>query len=92
MLFATNSKTSQLLLGSGNFTRRNLNDYNLETDLYIRGQSHEKVLADAEELFSIQWSNLHGQSFSVEYKEQAREKWWLNLQYRIMEASGISTF
>lgn len=92
MLFATNSKTSQLLLGSGNFTRRNLNDYNLETDLYIRGQSREKVLADAEELFSIQWSNLPDQSFSVGYKEQAREKWWLSLQYRIMEASGISTF
>jgi len=92
MLFATNGTTSQLLLGSGNYTRRNLNDYNLETDLYISGQRHEKVLADAEVLFSMQWSNLPGQTFSVEYKEHAREKWWLNLQYRFMEASGISTF
>jgi len=92
MLFATNGSAARLLLGSGNYTRRNLENYNLETDVLISAPGTEQVMIDAAKLFSDQWSNHTGRTYSVEYGQYAEESWLLGAQYRLMEASGIGTF
>jgi hypothetical protein len=81
-----------LLLGSGNFTRRNLDDYNLETDIVIRGPVGDSLLALSAQHFDMSWNNEGGRIHSAAYDTHAGESWWLRWQYRFMEASGIGTF
>ncbi|PLR95330.1 phospholipase [Bacillus sp. T33-2] len=54
--------------GSANFTRRNLDDYNLETDVKIWGPSTAPVMQDVGQYFTRLWNNKGGK-FTVHYKE-----------------------
>lgn len=92
MIIKSNAKDSELILGSANFTARNLKNYNLETDLRIIGSREQQVFVDAQQYFDQAWSNLNDQHMSVDYAKYADEskaKYWL---YRFMEWSGLSTF
>lgn len=86
------SGTSTLIAGSANYTRRNLEDFNLETDVAIKGPSGDAVFADARELFDLMWRNGPERQISTEYATYADESVVKRLLYRFMEASGISTF
>ncbi|NND91926.1 MAG: phospholipase [Granulosicoccus sp.] len=80
------------VLGSANFTRRNLLDLNMETSVLIR-TAHDDVLADEMiEFFDDQWNNRDGRIYTRDYAEHADDSLLLTLQYRLMEWSGLSTF
>ncbi|MDV2441941.1 phospholipase D-like domain-containing protein [Acinetobacter gerneri] len=92
MILKHNSTSAELILGSANFTARNLKNYNLETDLRVIGTANQKVFVDANQYFDRNWQNLDGRHMSVEYAKYADDsslKYWL---YRFMEWSGLSTF
>ena len=82
-----------LLLGSANFTRRNLGDYNLEADVAIDTPANGQLAADVATWFEALWSNRPGaQEFTADaelYAEPSQARYWL---YRFQEASGLSTF
>lgn len=82
-----------LIIGSANFTRRNLNNLNLETNMVLTGDATElTALADAAEWFELRWHNTDDKRFSVGYEAYADERLWPRALYRFMEATGISTF
>jgi len=81
-----------LIQGSANFTRRNLEDLNLETDIAVRGPKTEPVFIDVNSYIDLLWSNPDGRKFSVDYMEYADNSFFRRLQYRWMEATGMSTF
>ena len=81
-----------LLLGSGNFTRRNLHDLNLETDVRVELGADHPLAASVREHFDELWNNTPERTYSSPYETHADESPWLRLQYRLMEASGLSTF
>lgn len=96
--------TMALLTGSANFTRRNLDNLNLETDLVLHGRVDAPPLARSAALFDRLWSPpITGQNdlwpdvpadheFSISYQhnaDESRARYW---RYRLMEASGLSTF
>ncbi len=83
---------AELLSGSANFTRRNLDDLNLETDVQLRGSQQEPALARAARDFERQWGNADGRRYSLEYAAFADHSRWRYALYRFMEASGFSTF
>lgn len=84
---------ARLIVGSANFTRRNLNNLNLETNVVVTGRTAElTALADAADWFELRWSNTDDKRFSVDYETYADNRVWPQLLYRFMEASGISTF
>jgi len=83
---------STAVLGSANFTRRNLNDLNLETDVAVRGTSETPFFADAAYYVDQLWNNLNGQTLSLEYEQFADESFLKGVLYRWMEATGMSTF
>lgn len=92
MLLKYNAQHAELILGSANFTARNLKDYNLETDFRVIGSLNAPVFVDAQGYFNTAWSNLDGRTMSADYQKYADDsklKYWL---YRFMEWSGISTF
>jgi hypothetical protein len=84
--------TSRLIAGSANFTRRNLDDLNLETDVLVEGPSGERVFSEARGYFALVWDNRPGRSFSVSYEEYAEDSILRDYMYRFQEFTGLSTF
>lgn len=83
---------ADMILGSANFTARNLKNYNLETDLRVIGPQNAQVFKDATGYFNAAWSNQDGKQMSVEYSQYADESTLKYTLYRFMEWSGLSTF
>nr|CAA6822181.1 MAG: conserved hypothetical protein; putative phospholipase D endonuclease domain [uncultured Thiotrichaceae bacterium] len=93
MLIAHNADgNSTIILGSANFTRRNLDDLNLETDVAVRGNRQMPVIKEAQAHFDLMWHNKPGQVFSVDYDAYKDDSLLKQGLYRLMEASGVSTF
>jgi hypothetical protein len=85
-------QTTTIVLGSANFTRRNLDDFNLETDVVVSGPAGSKALADATEMFDAVWSNRDHRTYTVGYEAYAVTSPFQHLIYWFMEKTGISTF
>ena len=83
---------TELIAGSANSTRRNLDDLNLETSLKIRGPRDTEALADAGDWFEQRWGNQRGRRFSLPYEAFAEDSSLRYWRYRLMEFSGLSTF
>lgn len=83
-----------LMLGSANFTRRNLGDYNLEANVIVDAAQDGELARDFHQWFETLWSNRAAEpidytvDFSV-YADPSRSRYWL---YRLMEGTGLSTF
>ena len=92
MIIKRNAQFAELILGSANFTARNLKNYNLETDLRVVGHPQQQVFLDATQYFNTAWSNLNGRNMSVDYSKYADESKLKYGVYRFMEWSGLSTF
>lgn len=81
-----------MLLGSTNFTRRNLHNFNLETNVIVRGTAKAEPLKQGQQWFEQRWHNLNDHNYSVDYANYADERLWPRMLYRVMETTGISTF
>jgi len=92
MLGVDDKQQAQLLLGSANLTRRNLDDFNLETNVLIRAPLSASVMTDAVAHFDGLWCNGPDQLFSVPYEQYRDESLLKRGLYRFMEATGFSTF
>src|SRR5690606_42073407 len=65
---------------------------NLETDVQLHAPGDYHPMAQAREEFERLWSNAEGVSYSLDYEvfaDHSRLRYGL---YRVMEASGLSTF
>ncbi len=92
LLVSRGDGESRLLTGSANFTRRNLDDLNLETDLELRGPSDAPVFIDAAGIFETMWHNRHGRLCSVDFAAFADPSVGRRLLARLQEATGMGTF
>lgn len=84
--------TNMVLLGSANFTRRNLDDLNLETDIAVYTHDSALFIGDVRNYLALLWDNSDGRQFSTDYSEYADNSMLHRLMYRWMEATGMSTF
>lgn len=83
---------SELILGSANFTRRNLNNLNLETNIRLVAPTNDATIQAANTYINRLWNNGNGQQLTVDYakyKDESKLKYWW---YRFSEWSGLSTF
>ncbi len=83
---------SVLVTGSANLTRRNIGDFNLETNILIRGRSEAEVFIDTNSFFERFWNENNGDLYSLTYNYYSDDsifRWW---RYYIMERTGLSTF
>ena len=81
-----------MILGSSNFTRRNLNDCNLETNVAARGPSDAPVFRDALAYVDLVWSNTPERHCTVPYSAYEDNALQKRVLYWIMETTGMSTF
>lgn len=92
LMYRDHAGRSHAVVGSANFTRRNLDDFNLETNVYLYGANDQKALKKLHQVFERHWYNTKGEYYSTEYAEfadESRYKYWL---YRFTEATGLSTY
>ena len=83
---------AELIVGSANYTRRNLDDYNLETSARVLADTDRTVMQQASNYFDQSWGNTGGRRISVSYATYAdtsRLRYW---RYRFTEATGLSSF
>lgn len=83
-----------VLLGSANFTRRNLDDFNLEASLALEIGRNTPLAQELLDYFETLWQNdpaalLEYTTDFPTYEDQSFTRYW---RYRLMEASGLSTF
>ena len=84
--------TSRVILGSANFTRRNIGGFNLETDVELRSSTEHPSIKGLIDYFEHRWLSTSDRNTSVAYStfsDSGQFKYW---QYRLMESSGLSTF
>jgi len=83
----------RFLCGSANWTRRNLQDLNLESALYLRNVP--SVTREFAEAFDLWWTNDGTLRYTLDYAAMREQGWslrWKTWQYRIQERTGMSTF
>ncbi len=81
-----------LILGSANFTRRNLDDFNLETSVALDGAVTEPVFAEVGAWFDEHWYNENGRVYSTRYETYADGSYFKRMLYRLAEHGGLGTF
>ncbi len=84
--------SSELVAGSANYTRRNLDDYNLETSVRVIGTGDTAALVAAAAYFEQSWSNQDGRLLSLPYAHYADPSALRYWRYRFLEATGLSSF
>ncbi len=93
MLYAEQpDNNAMLLLGSGNFTRRNLDNYSLECDLALDVSTTDSNMQRIRTVFDRWWSNPNGRNYTIDYEAYEDHSilrkvgaWW-------METTGMGTF
>lgn len=85
-------RPATLLIGSANLSRRSLDDYNFEANVQLEADDTHPVIRQAQESFARYWHNRHGELHSRPYSVHADASAWRYWRYRLMEASGWSTF
>ena len=81
-----------LIIGSANFTRRNLDDLNLETSVEFAASVQHPAMREAARWFETTWGNAPGRRYSTEYVSYADDSFAHRLWYRFGEATGFSTW
>ncbi len=85
-------KTATILLGSANYTRRNLDNFNAECDLACTAPTGHSAMKRARETFERWWSNPNDRTYTTEYKTYEDTSVLRKISARFMEASGLSSF
>lgn len=82
---------SIIIGGSANFTRRNLDDLNLENDLLIETKKDSALDQEIDQYFQRIWTNEDGH-YTVDYEVFEDTSTWKTMIYRFQEWSGLSSF
>jgi len=69
MIYFDRKNKATVLGGSANFTSRNLDDFNLETNLKITAPADSQVVKDVDQYFKRLWNNEDG-NFTLEYEDK----------------------
>ena len=91
LLLVIGSEQAVIIGGSANLTRRNLNGYNLETDLEIRAPRRAPVSREVEDFFQRLWEN-RGGLYTLDYETLADDSRLKAAWAAFQERTGLGTF
>lgn len=81
-----------IILGSANLTRRNLENLNLESNVYVSGTLDTAAISDSAEYFETVWNNTDGKIYTTEYDAYADTGKGKKIWYRVSEFTGLGTY
>lgn len=82
---------SIIIGGSANLTKRNINDFNLETNVMIVTDDNHEISVDICNYFETIWNNVDG-IYTTDYSTYQDDSFLKKILYRIQEWTGLSTF
>ncbi len=85
-------ETATLLLGSCNYTRRNMDNFNAECNLALTAPQANANMQRAREAFDRWWSNPEGRTYTVGYETYADCSLRRRIRAWLMETTGMGTF
>ncbi len=85
------AEKSIIIGGSANYTKRNIGDKNLETNLKVITPRNSNLSNEVNDYFRRIWSNRAGQ-YTLRYEDFEDQRAWRHWLYRFQEWSGFSTF
>lgn len=91
MMLINQENQTVIIGGSANFTRRNLDDFNLENNLVIKAEKDSQIAIDTNSYFNRIWTNEDG-VYTTDYEEYENESTLKTILYRFQEWSGLSSF
>lgn len=91
MLMVERADRASVILGSANYTRRNLRNYNLELNVMLKGKSDARVFTDITSYVDRIWNNRAG-VYTTGYEAYRDEAFSKRLIYNIQERLGVSSF
>lgn len=91
MLVLPQDGPASLVLGSSNYTRRNLENYNLELDVGIIAERDTPMIRESRAYFEKIWQN-SDKIYTTEYKRFENTGPLRTLQYYIQESFGLGVY
>jgi len=91
MVRVSRGDTVVLMGGSANFTRRNLSDYNMETDLRFVLSPDSPLALETASYYRRLFEN-RGGVFTAPFQRYQDDRLWKRVVYRMQELSGICSF
>ncbi|MGY4691358.1 phospholipase D family protein [Salibacterium sp. K-3] len=91
MVYVEKESEDVVIGGSANYTKRNIGDFNLETNVKISAASDTEVMEETDAYFQRVWNNEKGR-YTAEYETFADESALSYWFYRFQEWSGLSSF
>jgi phosphatidylserine/phosphatidylglycerophosphate/cardiolipin synthase-like enzyme len=84
-------KKPSVILGSSNYTRKNLNNYNLELDVVIDADRSSPLITETSAYFDKLWLNTDN-IYTTDYEQFAHTSLLRTLQYRFQEYTGLGVY
>ncbi len=85
------SGETKVILGSANFTRRNIGGYNLETDAEIVMKSTDIRAEEINAYFDRIWNNEDGE-YTLPIEEYYEDGFFMGILWKIQEATGLCSW
>jgi phosphatidylserine/phosphatidylglycerophosphate/cardiolipin synthase-like enzyme len=91
LVFFEFAEENRLILGSANYTRRNIEGYNLESNIEVITSKDSQLSQDITQYFYTIWNNTDG-DYTVEFEQYQNDNPLSYWRYRIQEFTGLSAF
>ena len=89
--FDFKDKNPLAILGSANYTRRNLDNYNLETNLALEMEKSSDMPREMEEYFERLWNNKDG-DYTLPLEDHNEKRFFMRILWKIQEKTGLCTW
>ncbi|WP_436376369.1 phospholipase D family protein [Cytobacillus sp. BC1816] len=91
IMYVTGKENSTIIAGSANFTKRNLDDLNLETNLKISASDQSQVMKDVDSYFNMLWNN-NGAIYTKNYPSNEKMPLVKYFTYRLQNLTHFTTY
>ncbi|MDU5471215.1 MAG: phospholipase D-like domain-containing protein [Peptoniphilus harei] len=89
--FDFKDKDPLAILGSANYTRRNLDNYNLETNLAIEMEKSSPMAKDMKNYYARIWNNEDG-DYTLPLEDFYESRFFMRILWKIQEKTGLCTW
>lgn len=89
--FSYKDKEPRIILGSANFTRRNLDNFNLETDVEIKMNKNSALISKFENYYDRIWNNIGGE-YTQDFESGLDKNIFLRFIWKVQEKTGTCTW
>jgi phosphatidylserine/phosphatidylglycerophosphate/cardiolipin synthase-like enzyme len=79
-------------LGSANLTKRNIGDFNLETNLWVEMSLENSLYQEMSAFFNKVWNNEDKNIYTEDFSFYKENQFWKKIIYRLQESLGVSSF